>query len=315
MIEQMITHRIPLQISKTVSSEDGVFFSTCHSAKGLEFKYVFLIGCNDRSWEKSQSAARSYSLPDTLTLTTEENKTESLRRLFYVGMTRAKEGLVISYSRETNDGREKVASLFVSETGITPQHIAVSEKQMIVVLGDMLKEPPKPIVAQIEKSLVENRLKGFAMSPSSLNSYLDCPLRFYYEQVIRIPFAANDSMSFGSAVHYSLQKFFEKMKASNDKFPPLEEMLNDFMLFMNRNRLSFTEKQFENRMNLGLTAANNQGASMSRGRYVVRLPRDRQCGGAEDTAHRLHRPGERPARSLQGSDREGCAEHRHRLGA
>jgi DNA helicase-2/ATP-dependent DNA helicase PcrA len=98
---------------------------------------------------------------------------------------------------------------------------------------------------------VEKRLQNFALSPSSLNAYLDCPIRFYYEQIIRIPVATNDSMAFGSAIHYALQRLFEKMKLNGNRFAGKEELVNDFTAFMIRNKLAFTEKQFDNRMELG----------------------------------------------------------------
>ena len=251
MIEQMNTHSIRLGVEKTVSARDGVLFSTCHSAKGLEFQHVFLIGVSDSGWEKARSGAKNFSLPDTLTFTTEENKVESLRRLFYVGITRAKEALHISYAVANDNGKQKVASRFVTETGISPDVMAVEEEVMTDTLGDLLKEAPVPNAAKIEKNLIDQRLQHFALSPSSLNAYLDCPIRFYYETIIRIPQAANDSMAFGSAVHFALQRLFEKMKANKDIFPPKQEMLSDFIAFMLRNKLSFTEKQFSNRMELG----------------------------------------------------------------
>ncbi|MGB3073709.1 MAG: PD-(D/E)XK nuclease family protein, partial [Chitinophagales bacterium] len=251
MVEQMETHAIRLNVEKTIASRDGVLFSTCHSAKGLEFEHVFLISCSDNGWEKAGSGAKSYTLPDTLTFTSEENKTESLRRLFYVGMTRAKEGLHISYATQNDKGKQKVASQFVTETGIMPTTITIDESVMVDTLGDLLKEAPLPVAAKIEEALVEKRLQYFALSPSSLNAYLDCPIRFYYENIIRIPKAPNDSMAFGSAVHYALQRLFEKMKTSADQFPAKEIMVNDFIAYMLRSKLSFTEKQFNNRMELG----------------------------------------------------------------
>lgn len=251
MLEQMETHHIRMNVEKTVTSGDGVLFSTCHSAKGLEFRHVFLMGCSDTGWEKSKSGARNYALPDTLTFTTEENKTEALRRLFYVGMTRARSGLYISYALQNNEGKQKVASQFVTETGIAATAVAIPEKVMTEVLGDLLKPSPLPQAAMIERQLVEKRLQHFALSPSALNAYLDCPVRFYYENIVRLPKAANDSMAFGSAVHYALQRLFEKMKANHQIFPSSDELVGDFVSYMNRNKLSFTEKQFSNRMELG----------------------------------------------------------------
>jgi ATP-dependent DNA helicase Rep len=57
-----------------------------HGAKGLEFRYVFIIGVEDGT------------LPHEASI--EEGRLEEERRLLYVGITRAKEQLWLSYSRE-----------------------------------------------------------------------------------------------------------------------------------------------------------------------------------------------------------------------
>jgi len=57
-------------------AEHGVFLGTVHQAKGLEFDRVFLL---DGGWEPRQ-----------------KETTEDLRRLFYVGMTRARRELTVA---------------------------------------------------------------------------------------------------------------------------------------------------------------------------------------------------------------------------
>ncbi len=66
-------------------SSDCVHLMTLHASKGLEFPVVFIIGCNENLLPSSQSTQSSQLL-------------EEERRLFYVGMTRAKEKLYLSYS-------------------------------------------------------------------------------------------------------------------------------------------------------------------------------------------------------------------------
>ncbi|MFE0500856.1 UvrD-helicase domain-containing protein [Lysobacter soli] len=65
-----------------------------HAAKGLEFRYVFIVGMEDGT------------LPHEMAL--EEGSLEEERRLLYVGITRAKEQLWLSHSREASKWGDKL---------------------------------------------------------------------------------------------------------------------------------------------------------------------------------------------------------------
>jgi len=77
--------------------DDGgnqVRLMSLHAAKGLEFRYVFIVGCEDGT------------LPHETAM--EEGSLAEERRLMYVGITRAKQGLYLSYSKATRRFRETV---------------------------------------------------------------------------------------------------------------------------------------------------------------------------------------------------------------
>src|SRR6202007_1116032 len=97
--------------------DKGINLLTAHGAKGLEFEYVFVAGCNSSIWEKKRKPGGGYTLPDTMfsTIHSTHNEVEELRRLFYVALTRAKHHLTISYSRFKNDGKEMEPSMFIAE--------------------------------------------------------------------------------------------------------------------------------------------------------------------------------------------------------
>lgn len=77
------------EVDSLNSSDDRVVLMTIHSAKGLEFPYVFLCGMEERLFPSGM--ALNSEDPDAL---------EEERRLCYVGITRAKERLFLSSARQ-----------------------------------------------------------------------------------------------------------------------------------------------------------------------------------------------------------------------
>ncbi len=99
--EQLKTLEEAVQLAKRDPAGQAVTLSTFHSAKGLEFKRVFMIDL----------VKGTIPSEDDLT---DPQLLEEARRLFYVGMTRAKDRLeLLSFSSE--DGKTKEDSKFVNE--------------------------------------------------------------------------------------------------------------------------------------------------------------------------------------------------------
>ena len=93
-------------IKDGASRNADVILSTIHSSKGLEYEKVLLIDVIDGLFPKTEMS--DYSPEEELTL-------EEERRLFYVGITRAKKELLLMKYSETGQGSGFV-SHFISET-------------------------------------------------------------------------------------------------------------------------------------------------------------------------------------------------------
>lgn len=84
---------------------EAVLLMTMHTAKGLEFETVFLVGLEEGLLPHSRSVDS-------------ESEVEEERRLFYVGLTRARERAFLSYARRRSlfgGFRDQLPSRFLSE--------------------------------------------------------------------------------------------------------------------------------------------------------------------------------------------------------
>ncbi len=73
--------------SNKSDSQDKVTCMTLHAAKGLEFKHVYLVGCEEDLLPHANSVDSQANL-------------EEERRLLYVGMTRARQKLVLTWAQQ-----------------------------------------------------------------------------------------------------------------------------------------------------------------------------------------------------------------------
>ena len=110
-IQEYLEHieRVKSEIvdNKNNKETDGVIFTTMHSAKGLEFKNVYIIGAN----EGTIPHEKSYEIDD------EEKKNDQIeeqRRRMYVAITRAEENICIS-SPINKYGKRVSKSRFVED--------------------------------------------------------------------------------------------------------------------------------------------------------------------------------------------------------
>jgi len=122
-------------------TDDCVQLMTLHSAKGLEFPLVFLAGMEEGIFPHNRSIA-------------EEGRLEEERRLCYVGITRARQQLVITYAETRRlHGQElyQSPSRFIKEI---PQELVEEVRSRHTVTA------PVPMTRRIKKTMVEENGPG-----------------------------------------------------------------------------------------------------------------------------------------------------------
>jgi len=230
---------------------DVVRVMTVHGAKGLEFKYVFIINLVHLRFPTSERS-ELIELPDDLikeVLPEGDIHLQEERRLFYVAMTRAKEGLYFTSAEDYGGQRKKKLSQFLVELGYTPTPSGLAGARPSPPSSSAKASADRRVGGEIldvkvavkkEKSVEKLPLpKKFPYS--QISSFEKCPLQYKYAYIFKIPVFGKPSFSFGSTIHLTLQKFFERMvkggggqvtlfgkaekKEKEIKIPKLEELL------------------------------------------------------------------------------------------
>jgi len=205
LLEKYVSFNAPIPVTRILGGNEGVKLMTFHNAKGMEFNHVYMMELTSNLWEKKRSNSGAFSMPQGFKETDDTIKVEESRRLFYVGVTRAKETVTMSYSSLDENAKPLVPTQFIAEL---PQDLI--KYQEINILPDVeavlysIKPVQRPKLLQ--DSWVLQQKSQFKWSASSLNTFLECKTRFYYNNLLGIPGTTGDPAAWGTCIHNTLEK-------------------------------------------------------------------------------------------------------------
>lgn len=200
------------------SDNDTVKIMTVHAAKGLEFKYTFLVNIVDKKFP-TISRSEKINIPDSLVkeknVGGKEAHIEEERRLFYVAVTRAKEELFITGAKDYGGAREKKPSPFIEEMGLAVFE-AGTDKDFSSKL-EFLRDLER--IDEQQKTPVEKLVLPDKFSFSQLAAFSNCPLQYKFAFVLKIPAPSDKaSLIFGRVLHNVLHDFLEPLEGDNQTF-------------------------------------------------------------------------------------------------
>ncbi len=204
----------PLSAEFDWTTNNAVNILTVHSAKGLEFPMVFLVnlvGARFPGVDKKEQIP----IPDDLVkeiLPVGDPHTEEERRLFYVGMTRARDHLFLTGAKYYGDGkREKKLSAFVGEA-IGKEKIALFMKPGTEKATDIQLTLLEWKKSANDRSDMPVREPFHYLSHSQLETFETCPLQYKYRYILSIPVPSSSALTFGDVMHRTMKRFYEEIK-------------------------------------------------------------------------------------------------------
>ncbi|MDD5342307.1 MAG: UvrD-helicase domain-containing protein [Patescibacteria group bacterium] len=182
---------------------EAIKILTIHSAKGLEFPYVFIVNLVDKRFP-SIERREQIEVPDGLVkeiIPTGDIHLQEERRLFYVAMTRARDGLFFTTAEHYSGPQKKKPSRFLKEIKynrfVKPVDGAKS-------LG--LDYPEDTLNHRIEH--FKYRLPTY-LSFTQLKAFWICPYQYRFRFVLKVPGEPKHTFSYGKTIHNTLKDFFQ----------------------------------------------------------------------------------------------------------
>lgn len=203
---------IDLNKDSIAGNVDGVKLMTAHHAKGLEFDYVFVINLNENKWEGKRVYSRLKLLPEVYQVDKDDCQSEEFN-LFFVCLTRAKKQIFITYSDEDKDSTILLPSSFISQLKDDHKEIATLdiEKEFKDEKTNFIFKQTKKHTIK-DKELIKEIFEKNGLSATAFNNYLECPWKYFYRNLFRIPEIQNRALIKGNAIHYALKDFFNRYK-------------------------------------------------------------------------------------------------------
>lgn len=208
--------------------------------RNLDFRNLIMLSLNEGQLPKSsgESSFIPYNLRKAFGMTTIEHKNAVYAYYFYRLIQRA-ENVTLVYNTSSDGLNRGEWSRFMLQFLVEWPHDISREfleaGQSPQSSRDICIEKTPEILNRLRNTYnFESNPKAFALSPSALNAYLDCRLRFYYRYVagLKTPdevSAEIDSALFGTIFHRSAELAYGDLSANGKEIrkEDLERLLRD----------------------------------------------------------------------------------------
>ncbi len=200
----------------------GVQIMGVLETRNIDFDHLLLLSCNEGNMPKgiNDSSFIPYTIRKAHHLTTIDNKVAIYSYYFHRLLQRARD-ITIAYNNSTDNGHTGEMSRFMLqllvESGQKINHYCLTAKNHPTPLM------PKPI--QKDEATLSKLQQISQLSPSALNTYIRCPLAFYYQYIAHIqePHPDTDTIDnrmFGNIFHRAAYLIYKDI---TDRSPLVEK--------------------------------------------------------------------------------------------
>lgn len=223
--------------------------------RNLDFKNVVILSLNEGLLPKTggESSFIPYSLRKAFEMTTIEHQDAIYAYYFYRLIQRA-ENVSFLYNTSSDGLNQGEASRFLLQFMIEWPHSISHEfleaGQSPLSTHEISLPKTSDIIDKLHQSFCGDNPES-TLSPSALNAYLDCTLKFYFRYIARIKIKDElnteiDSATFGSIFHYAVELIYKKLTQDSEviRKNDLEKLLKNDTLIQSYVDMAFKKLFF-----------------------------------------------------------------------
>ncbi len=199
--------------------QDGIQVLDVLTTQNLDFDHVFIVGMNEGYFPATSNLSSfiPYNLRKAYDLPTADQHQAALYAYHFYRLLQRAQQIYITYSNATIDGNMGEMSRYlyqllyeadlpIKRQTITPS-ICLTTPQPIVIHKNEL------VLRQLQQFVLHPDGQAIPLSPSALNTYLDCSLRFYFQYLLqlRAPLStehATHAGVFGKLFHEVMERLY-----------------------------------------------------------------------------------------------------------
>ena len=214
---------------------EGIQIMGVLETRNLDFDHVLLLSCNEGNMPRgvNDTSFIPYALRKAYGLTTIDYKVAIYQHYFHRLLQRASD-VTILYNNATSDGKTAEMSRFMLQlmvdNKIPISFYTLKAGQTPQIHAPKAIEKTPEVIAQMQQRFAKER---GGISPTAVNVYLRCQLRFFYRYICEIAEPDNteddliDNRLFGNIFHKAAQLLYERFGSNAINSMMLDDLLRE----------------------------------------------------------------------------------------
>lgn len=236
-ISDIVFYRLLMQYlnGETVSFEGeplaGLQLMGILETRCLDFNNLVILGLNENKWPRTSTAPsfipanirKGFGLPGT-------DEQDAMYAYYFYRLIQRAENITATY----NVVKDGIATGELSRYGYQLLFDSLHQPEKLNLGFSFASNPVQPVsvksTPEIAKQLLENNQSGKALSPSAINTYLQCSLRFYFRYVVALPEPEEvkeeiDGAIFGTIFHETIEELYKPFVGKTVSRDDIEKLL------------------------------------------------------------------------------------------